>query len=421
MAIENIYMGLDLCAEYTQLSVYNEDSKEPESIYQLNTADTYMLPNVIFFSNKEERWYVGAEAAKHRFEEEGLLIEDVIKRIDATETIVINNCSYSYSELFLIMVKGHIDEYLNRYEGSGIGKLIITIYQYNHNLFEALKDLYNVLNVQEEVVEITSRMNSYIHYVFNQPSELYNNSVVLFDYSIDGLDYYRIDTIKKGGNSEIIDVIHKNFREEISYAMVFGDKEELDKKFADVAQKLLKETYVSSVYLTGIGFGDKWLKVSTNVICSGRRVFMGQNIYAKGACYAAVSGESTIEPNKYTVRTEETVLYDIGVSKDEDKISFVPIAFGGCEWYKMQGKLHVILDHTNRINIVYKNRISGKASKEIIEVHGLPKRPEKTTRLSLEVECYSNREGELIIKDLGFGKMYPTTNKIYRKEFVLEE
>ena len=71
--------------------------------------------------------------------------------------------------------------------------------------------------------------------------------------------------------------------------------------------------------------------------------------------------------------------------------------------------------------MVYRDRISKDSQREIIEVHGLPKRPPKTTKLSLEVELYDEKNGAIIIRDVGFGKIYPTTNKIYRREISWAE
>jgi hypothetical protein len=77
------------------------------------------------------------------------------------------------------------------------------------------------------------------------------------------------------------------------------------------------------------------------------------------------------------------------------------------------------MDDTEKITIVYHNRKTGEEKRETVRINGLPKRPNKTTKLSLEVEFESPKEGAVIIRDMGFGKMFPTTNKIYRKEFKL--
>ena len=54
-----------------------------------------------------------------------------------------------------------------------------------------------------------------------------------------------------------------------------------------------------------------------------------------------------------------------------------------------------------------------------MKIHGIPKRPNKTSKFSIEVEFDDPRRGAVVIRDVGFGKLFPTTNKIYRKEFEL--
>lgn len=50
MSDTQLYLGLDLDPEYTQLSYYNVDTREPESVYHKEARDTYMLPNIMFYS-----------------------------------------------------------------------------------------------------------------------------------------------------------------------------------------------------------------------------------------------------------------------------------------------------------------------------------------------------------------------------------
>ena len=123
--------------------------------------------------------------------------------------------------------------------------------------------------------------------------------------------------------------------------------------------------------------------------------------------------------DNFFVETKENVLSDIGISLGDEKDTFVPIVTGGNQWYNTAGTLNVIMDDTDKVTIVYKNRKFDDEKREVVRIHGLPKRPNKTTKLSLEVEFESPNEGAVIIRDMGFGKMFPTTNKIYRKEFKI--
>lgn len=417
--MQEFCLGLDLCPEYSQLSYFDEEKKEPESIYQRNSKETYMLPNVVFYSEESNQWYVGSEASNHRFKEKGMLFENLLNYLSSSEVVTVGQEMFTYQQLFILMLKGHIEDFLSQFQHARIRKLVVTVTEYNQVLFESLEGLAQELSLSKFQFEITSHSNSYLHYVFHQSPDIRNNSVGLFDFGTNGLQYYRID-ISRRGKPAVLDIVHKNYGEDIPYDKIFGNHKELDTRFLQIVQKEMQETYISAVYLTGVGFVEKWANQSLQALCSGRRVFMGQNIYTKGACYAAYSGSSLIEED-YIIRSEDVILFDIGVYKGEGDKQFVPIALGGTEWYNMKGKLFVFLDDTNRVELVYRDRIRNEVTKEIVEIHGLPKRPNKTTKLSLSVEFYNEQEGAVIIKDEGFGKLYPTTNKIYRKEFTVEK
>lgn len=412
------YIGMDLCSDFTQLSYYNDIKREPESVSQLNNKETYLMPNILFYSTDTEHWYVGGEASEARFNENGTVVDGIFENISNEEKLTVAGKEYSYQELFMMMVKLHIDSFLYRYEAAEVRKLVISVENYDPLMFSLLSNLYIDMGIPKESIEITSHLDSGLFYIFNQPSELWNNSVALYDYSADGLNYYRID-ISKNKEPKTINVIHEDYTQQMSLSKFGNDTYQMDLEFSKIAEYEGKKAYISAVFLTGVGFSNKWMKKSTNVLCQGRRVFVGQNIYTKGACYRAVGGEYKFFYDEFFVETKENVLSDIGITLDDEKDTFIPIITGGKQWYNTHGELSVILDDTDTITLIYRNHKTGDEKRETVRIHGLPKRPNKTTKVSLEVEFDSPHEGAVIVRDLGFGKMFPTTNKIYRKEFSI--
>lgn len=413
---EAFYIGMDLCSDSTQISFYNDIKREPETVNQLNNKETYMMPNILFYSRDTGDWYVGSEASEARFKEDGIILDELYNNARSEETIEVGGIIYTFRQLFLRMLKMHIDSFLYRYEGATVKQLVITIPEYSRDLFRALGTFYRELGVSEDCVRITSHLDSGLYYIFNQSSDLWVNSVALFDYSADGLNYYRID-ISRSRTPELISVIHEDYTESFNMAMFGGDNILMDVTFAKIAEHEMKKTYISSVFLTGLGFSEKWMNKSRNILCQGRRVFAGQNIYTKGACYKAVGGEYEEFYRRFFVETRENVLYDVGISSGDEEDTFIPIVLGGRQWYNIHGRINIILDDTDKLTIVYRNRKSGEESREVVRLHGIPKRPNKTSKFSVEVEFENPHRGAVIIKDVGFGKLFPTTNKIYRKEF----
>lgn len=413
---EAYYIGMDLCSDSTQISFYNDISREPETVNQLNNKETYMMPNILFFSRKTGDWYVGSEASEARFKEDGIILDELYANARSEETVDVDGVKYSFRQLFIMMLKMHINSFLYRYEGATVKKLVITLPEYNKDLFRVLKGFHRELDIPEESVVITSHLDSGLYYIFNQNSDLWINSVALFDYNADGLHYYRID-ITRGKTPEVISVTHEDYSGQFNMALFGGDNILMDVTFAKIVDYEMKKTYISSVFLTGLGFSEKWMNKSRNILCQGRRVFAGQNIYTKGACYKAVGGEYEEFYRKFFVETKENVIFDVGISSGDEEDRFIPIALGGRQWYNIHGKINVILDDTDKITLVYRSRRTEQEVREVVKLHGIPKRPNKTSKFSVEVEFDDPHRGAVIIKDVGFGKLFPTTNKIYRKEF----
>ena len=413
------YIGMDLCSDFTQLSYYNDITREPESVSQLNNKETYLMPNILFYSTDTGHWYVGGEASEARFHEEGIIIDGIFENLGSKAVVTVDEEEYTYDRLFVKMVKLHIDSFLYRYEDATIRKLVITVPEYNTRIYQLLSGLYKEMEVPESTIEITSHLDSGLYYIFNQEQELWINSVALYDYGADGLNYYRID-ISRNRKPEIVTVTHEDYSSQMSMAVYGNDTYQMDTDFARIAEYEMKKAYISSVYLTGVAFTNKWMKKSTAVLCQGRRVFVGQNIYTKGACYRAVGGDYQDFYERFFIETRENVLFDVGISLDDEKDTFCPIVNGGKQWYNIRGRINVILDDQDTITLVYRSRHTGDEKRETVKIHGIPKRPNKTTKLSIAVEFENPTDGAVIIRDLGFGKLFPTTNKIYRKEFSIQ-
>lgn len=418
--MKEIYLGLDLCNKSIQLSYYREDTSEPQSICQQNNTETFLFPNVMFYAEEEEKWYVGNDVSSVRFTKQGTIIENIINNIDSDNHIVIGTSSYTYEMLLLILLKTHVQNFLARGKDYVLKGITVTLEKYHSTVYKVLQRFAKEMNLEKDSFAVISHETAFFQFVMNQDSTIHTNSVAMFDYSHEGMEYYRIDR-KNQRNTTIYYLGYESLKEELPYTKLFEDVEELDQAFSIIAKKKMRETYVSAVYLTGAGFNDNWIRETQKVLCDGRRVFMGQNIFTKGACYHAKMGAYE-NGNDIILCTEGSIPFDIGVSIGdmEGRNHFHPIAIGGREWYNMKGKVTLFLDDTNRISMVYRDKVTKEMQKEVIEINGLPHRPPKTTKISLEVEMFNQTMGAIVIRDEGFGTIYPTTNKIYRKEFSVQ-
>ena len=119
------------------------------------------------------------------------------------------------------------------------------------------------------------------------------NDVFLFDYSNKGLIVKRMYTVNERG-SRIIMVHTDDMSDEVTDAMRRNkaSEEYLDSKLKETAVKLFEHHNISTVYLTGEAFAGEFNTPSfIGYICDRRRVFAGDNLYCKGACYQAVAAD----------------------------------------------------------------------------------------------------------------------------------
>ena len=75
----------------------------------------------------------------------------------------------------------------------------------------------------------------------------------------------------------------------------------------------------------------------------------------------------------------------------------------------------MILDDTSELVFVVSIPEETEKKRVAMALEGLPKRPNRTSRLSLTLKYVSPRDCEITVEDLGFGEMYPSSGKIWRE------
>ena len=90
-----------------------------------------------------------------------------------------------------------------------------------------------------------------------------------------------------------------------------------------------------------------------------------------------------------------------------------PLIEAGRNWYECSAECELILDGTEEL--VFNATAMGETEKRRIGMRlpGLPKRPNKTTRLHVKLQYISQKECEITVTDLGFGEMFPSSGKVW--------
>ena len=192
--------------------------------------------------------------------------------------------------------------------------------------------------------------------------------------------------------------------------------ERLDDEFLTVMQKVCSEKIISTVFLLGDGFREKWQKRSLEFLCRTRRVFQGNNMFSKGASIAARERIKPSKPLKFVFLGEDKLKSNLGINllKCGTEV-YCALLDAGINWYEAETGMDIIMDQSGILNIQV-TPLTGKMPKMVqLYLDGLEKRPPGTTRLKILMNMNSVSEVNVRVVDMGFGELFPSSGKSWEQ------
>ena len=381
--MEGLLLGIDLGRYHSQISVYQEKKGEMINISPYPLEDEGLIPTVL-----------GETKDEVDFTSETML-EKFLKKL-------------------LLLVRTH-------YPGDTIGKLVVTVEKKTDCVEAAVYGALQKLGIGKDRALLQSYEESYISYALSQKKELWQKNVGLFDFNEKGLCYKQL-SFNREYTPMALYVLKKDYSEALRYEWLENrmEREKISYVFLNLAKEALHKQDVSTIYITGAGFRDSFAGKVLPELCVGRRVFMGQNLYVHGACYKAMelAGKGEILP--YIYMGEDIISYNVYVPVYRDASEgYAVLSEFGTTWKEAQGEVEVILDDEEEVRIVINHPLKREDKMLIMPLEGLPKRPEKMTRLHISLAFLGEDEFVIKIKDMGFGSFYKSTNRIWEKRIKL--
>lgn len=416
-----LIIGIDLGIVHNQISYYEQGKQEAVSVSRNEKEDTYLIPNNLFFQYEDGKWYFGEQAKTLSKTHNGESYHHILSHLGDMKTIVLEGKEYGYQDLFCVLIEQQLKHCFGSISMDKIKGIVFTTQNPCLQLVKTVAYFANTYQIDPLKVQLSSYRNSNIQYIFSQDRGVWMNGVGVFNYTVTGLEYYMI-RYNRSRRPAQIEVTEVELPAEFPYMNEIDLMEEADERLLEIAKQVTKGQMLSAIYMTGEGFTNAWCEKTLAYLCMGKRIFMGQNLYVKGACLLALGLTQTQkDTTKTIVIAKDTVHYDIGVTGYyKGREVLVALASGGEEWFNVKGEVDVFLDDSNRVEIQFINQSTKEITKEIIEIKGLPVRPAKTTKLAITAEYKSGTKGIITIRDKGFGTLYPTTGRVYKKEFSLQ-
>ncbi|MBE5911638.1 DUF5716 family protein [Pseudobutyrivibrio sp.] len=398
---EAAYLGIDISSKYTVVSVYRADMPEPATVSTVLGEESYSIPTVLAKKVGMGQWFFGDEAIKRSRTKEAVLVDNLFLAALKNETVFVDNTSYEARQLLVIFLKKIFSIPGPMAAMDTVAKLVICVESVSLEVMELMNYVASMLEIDTKRLMLIDRNECFYHYALSQKPELFLYNVALFDYS---------------GTNVVSCLLNRNqsTRPQLVTLDVcnHGDiTDNRDELFDDIITRTIGNNLFSAVYLVGDGFDGDWMKSSLTRLCKGRKVFLGKNLYSKGACYAGYTKDGKRDwPFVFIGDNDLKLNLSIKIL-DNNVMKFFTLIDAGESWYDVKGECEVILDGEPEIEFFIQRPESREAHTEVLELTDLPKRENRTTRLRIEASPVSDVAVAISITDLGFGEISPASGK----------
>ena len=421
------FIGYDLNQKYCQISFYNEKQQEPQTMETV--VDNYQIPLIIGRRNDEQIecgqnkkiWVIGNEAKRLEVTKKGEVVHNLYEKVTKQEKVKIGKDNYDAAWL----LAKYIELSLEKFEK--IEQIVFTLPKLTVEFGKTLKNISKFIGISKESVYVQDYKESFCNYMLYQPKELWQYEAALFQCDRHEVKAYMLRKLRtgfgKGKDTFItVDEVANAKMSELSavYPVLNVDRaKEADNSFKKFVQGVFNKKLISSVFLVGEGFENNWYPQSLKVMCNGRRAFIGNNLYSKGACYAAY--KRSLPVFEGPIYLDETKMMDQICLKLRvnglDK--WMPIISWGTRWYEADASFEILLENTDEIEIHVESLVGTQMKVEKVSMDGLPKRINYSLRLYVKAVFLDEKTCKISFRDMGFGEFFPATDFYAEKEIHL--
>jgi hypothetical protein len=413
-----LFIGYDLCEDDTQISCYSYKTMEPVTIGISEGEDYSPIPTVLCLEEATGKWLYGKEAKDCAAAGKEILISGFLGMIKTKEEIAVGNQKYTGLMLLEKFFRKTLMLVKNYFPAQLITRLVMTVKDTDPAMMDGIYEALSMLGIDRDRAVVISHDRAYLYYALSQNKMFWMNDVGLFDFDENGLIYYQIN-INRRAYPMVAQIEQKNLADQLSYDMIADNRVDLGYVFENAANTVLYQEIISTLYFTGKGFEGGWVEETIRHLCKGRRAFLGQNLFTKGACYAAreLSGEQTLED--FILLSEEVIVNSVSICVYKDgKVNEIILAQAGIPWYEVNQSIEVIPEGRAEIEIILRNCMTRETVREKLVPNDLVCGQDRMTRLEIHIACTGKSSATVTVTDVGFGEICPGTGRTW--EFCVE-
>lgn len=406
-----LYMGIDLTDEQAMVSLFGRGMEEPETIMTGASKERYGIPVAMYLADSGHIFY-GEEALRRKENPQGDFFDHLYQRaLDETESE-----SKFYQGLLRQFVQRLIqlkDRY--RFDAQELC-VCITVPEITKQVVTVFQWMCKELGLFGEQFFLMDHGESFFGHTYHQEALLWQHDVALFDFSSEHVTFYLLHR-RHGAKIQIVTAEKKMWNVP---AYVHQDASVKDEFFANIIREAFASHMISAVYFVGDGFDGDWLKESLRVLGGNKRVFLGKNLFTKGACYAGyrytdASFWGFFYNCDYKMQGEIRMQVQCG----EENIE-IRLVEAGKNWFASMPEYVLLYDGTPELSVTIGEIGQIHAQTRVFPLTDLPDRPEKTLRFRIWALAENGRKVVLHLEDDGFGELFESSGKVWEFPVTFE-
>lgn len=419
----SVLVGYDLGEQYSQISYCILGQEDVDTVATVVGTKQYNIPTMLCKRKGVNQWYYGKDAVKNAEEEDMFPLDGLLSLAKKGEQVVLDGETYDPVALLTLFLKRSMTLMNFIATVEKIGAIMFTVDELDDRMVEVLAQVSANLGLKTVHIYFQSHTESFYGFMLHQPPELWHYQTIACEHDGRRLKIYRMECNKR--TTPVVVLIEEQIYETLVIPEEMEDealKQDAcrlaDERFLDILHRTCDGRIVSSAYLLGDGFRAGWEEQSLQFLCRNRRVFRGNNLFSRGACYGLLE---KLEPGEAGARHvflgKDKLKSNIGMHvMRQGRESYYALLDAGENWYEVEKECEFLLEGEREIAFVI-TPLTGKniETKTVALSGGSNSAP--YTRYRLLISMSGPETVKVRVSDLGFGEFFPAGGKVWEETF----
>lgn len=400
------YVGLELNEKEVRLCVYNKIKKEAETVMIKAGGSRAESPAHMTYFEENSQWKYGIEADYFAEQKGCVLFDNILEHCLSGSAFEADGKKYAAEMVLAELIKQSLTYAGIKEPEKQVRVLMLTVPRITKILTKTAETAFENIGFKDGQAYLQSFDESFYAHTYYQKPEVYSRDVGIFWFpDEDEVEYKRLHLDQRTRPATVT-------VSDDAYAILSMDDEERDIQFEAFIKENTSGHEFSSFFLVGKGFDRQWAGNSLLLLCRAqRKVFYGNNLFAKGACYCAYEKYHPVHLKNTLFLGNDLVRKNIGLELIADGIAvYYPLVTAGVNWYDAENECDILLNDEDSVVFRTSRMEDGKRVNYSMALPGLPQRPPKTTRLHISLRFENSEKCVVTVSDMGFGEIFPSSH-----------